>query len=141
MQGVWVWSLVKELRSQVPHSKNKYIFISPSALQDNFVRFRNLSWCFFNSSTLSISLHSSCLHGFWREIRYNSYLCFSTGASQVAWVVKNPPANTNGGDVRDKVRFLGLEYPLEKEMATQSNILAWKIPWTEELGRLQFMGS
>ena len=56
-------------------------------------------------------------------------------------MVKNLPANTNGGDVRDKVRFLGLEYPLEKEMATQSNILAWKIPWTEELGRLQFMGS
>ena len=30
--------------------------------------------------------------------------------------------------------------PLEKEMATHSSILAWRIPWTEELGRLQFMG-
>ena len=39
------------------------------------------------------------------------------------------------------VRYLGREDPLEKEMATQSSILAWKIPWMEEPGRLQFMGS
>ena len=38
------------------------------------------------------------------------------------------------------VRFLGWEDPLEKEMATHSNILAWRIPWTEEPGRLQSMG-
>ena len=36
---------------------------------------------------------------------------------------------------------LGREDPLEKEMATQSSILAWRIPWTEEPGRLQSMGS
>ena len=40
-----------------------------------------------------------------------------------------------------QVHFLGLEYPLEKEMATHSSILAWRIPWTEEPGRLQSMGS
>ena len=34
------------------------------------------------------------------------------------------------------VRFLGQEDPLEEEMATHSSILAWKIPWTEEPGRL-----
>ena len=39
------------------------------------------------------------------------------------------------------VRSLGWEDPLEKEMATHSNTLAWKIPWTEEPGRLQSMGS
>ena len=39
------------------------------------------------------------------------------------------------------VRSLGWEDPLEKEMATHSCILAWKIPWTEEPGRLQSMGS
>ena len=39
------------------------------------------------------------------------------------------------------VRSLGQEEPLEKAMATHSSILAWKIPWTEEIGRLQFMGS
>ena len=38
-------------------------------------------------------------------------------------------------------RSLGLEDPLEKEMVTQSSILAWKIPWTEEPGGLQSMGS
>ena len=38
-------------------------------------------------------------------------------------------------------RSLGQEDPLEKEMATYSSILAWKIPWMEELGGLQFIGS
>ena len=38
-------------------------------------------------------------------------------------------------------RSLDQEYPLEKEMATHSNILAWRIPWTEEPGGLQSMGS
>ena len=39
------------------------------------------------------------------------------------------------------VQSLGQEDPLEKEMATHSSILAWKIPWLEEPGRLQSMGS
>ena len=51
-------------------------------------------------------------------------------------VVKNPLANT--GDVGSA---LGWEEPLEKEMAIHSNILAWEIPWTEEPGGLQSMGS
>ena len=50
-------------------------------------------------------------------------------------LVKNLPAKQE-----TLVRFLGLEDPLEKETATHSSILAWKIPWTEELGRLQSMG-
>ena len=40
-----------------------------------------------------------------------------------------------------QVRSLGQEDPLEKEMATHSSTLAWKIPWTEECGGLQSMGS
>ena len=40
-----------------------------------------------------------------------------------------------------QVRSLGREDPLEKEMATHSSTLAWKIPWTEEPGRLQYTGS
>ena len=40
-----------------------------------------------------------------------------------------------------RVQSLGWEDLLEKEMATHSSILAWKIPWTEEPGRLQSMGS
>ena len=39
-----------------------------------------------------------------------------------------------------QVQSLGWEDSLEKEMATHSNILAWRIPWTEEPGRLQSMG-
>ena len=39
------------------------------------------------------------------------------------------------------VRSLGREDPLEKETATNSSILAWRIPWIEEPGRLQSMGS
>ena len=39
------------------------------------------------------------------------------------------------------VQSLGREDPLEEEMATHSNILAWRIPWTEEPGELQSMGS
>ena len=40
-----------------------------------------------------------------------------------------------------RVQSLGQEDPLKKEMATHSSILAWRIPWTEEPDRLQFMGS
>ena len=44
-------------------------------------------------------------------------------------------------NVGDQVQSLGWEDALEKEMATHSSTLAWKIPWTEEPGRLQSMGS
>ena len=53
-------------------------------------------------------------------------------------VVRNSSANA--GDARDLGWIPGLEDPLEKEMATYSSILAWKIPWTEEPGGLQSMG-
>ena len=56
-------------------------------------------------------------------------------ASPVAQMVKNLPSMQ-----KTWVRSLGQEDPLEKEMATHSSILAWKIPWTEEPGSLQFMG-
>ena len=59
-------------------------------------------------------------------------------ASQVALVVKNLSANA--GDVRDVGSITGLGRSLETGMATQSSILAWLIPLTEELGGLQSMG-
>ena len=58
------------------------------------------------------------------------------GASLVAQRVKRLPTMQETW-----VRSLGWEDPLEKEMATHSSILAWKIPWTEKPGRLQSMGS
>ena len=56
-------------------------------------------------------------------------------------VLKNLSANTgDAGDVCiSDVRSLNQEDPLEEEMATCSGILAWKIPWIEEPGRLQYM--
>ena len=42
---------------------------------------------------------------------------------------------------KTRVQSLGLEDPLEKKMVTHSSILAWRIPWTEEPGRLQSTGS
>ena len=50
-------------------------------------------------------------------------------------MVKNLPVNA--GDLKDKGSIPGGEDPLEEGMATHSSILAWRIPWTEEPGRLQ----
>ena len=52
----------------------------------------------------------------------------------MALEVKDSPANA--GDGRDSDRSLGREDLLEKEMATRSSVLAWRIPWTEEPGGL-----
>ena len=57
-------------------------------------------------------------------------------ASLVAQTVKSLPAVQ-----KTRVQSLGQEAPLEKEMTTHSSILAWKITWVEEFGRLQSMGS
>ena len=54
-------------------------------------------------------------------------------------MVKNLPANAE--DVRNVVQPLGQEDPLEEGMATHSSILAWRVPWTEEPGGLQSIGS
>ena len=61
---------------------------------------------------------------------------YNTGASLVARRLKRLPA------MRETwVQSLGQKDLVEKEMATHSSILAWRIPWTEEPGRLQSMGS
>ena len=54
-------------------------------------------------------------------------------------MVKDLPASA--GDIKDIVPSLGWKDPLEEGMAIHSNILAWRIPWTEEHGRLLSMGS
>ena len=59
------------------------------------------------------------------------YIGFSDGSA-----VRNPPAKQE-----TQVQSAGWEDPLEKEMTTYSSILAWKIPWIEEPGTLQSMGS
>ena len=64
----------------------------------------------------------------------------SFGASHVALVVKSMPASA-AGIKETQVQSLGQEAPLEKEVAAHSSILAWRISWTEEPGRLQSTGS
>ena len=72
------------------------------------------------------SLSASILH-----LLESFHMCFP-----VAHMVKCLPAMRE-----TRVQSLGWEDPLEKEMATHSSTLAWKIPWTEEPGRLQSRGS
>ena len=65
--------------------------------------------------------------------------CYYNGASQVALVIKNLPATA--GDPRDRGLIPGLRRSPGEEMAPYSSILVWRIPWTEEPGGLQSMGS
>ena len=65
-----------------------------------------------------------------------------------SWLEVGTPHRALGGSVKNllamwetQVRSLGWEDLLEEEMATHSSILAWRIPWTEEPGGLQSMGS
>ena len=78
-------------------------------------------WCFFLQSRFQLVLHPA-----W-------HFASSTLLAQMA---KRLPAKQE-----TLVWSPGLEDPLEKEMVTHSSTLTWKIPWTEELGRLQSMGS
>ena len=66
----------------------------------------------------------------------NYKVSFTLRAPLVAQTVKCLPTMRE-----TRVQSLGREDLLKKEMATHSNILAWKIPWTEDPGRLQSMGS
>ena len=62
-----------------------------------------------------------------------------TNAYLSAWASKEPTCQRRRQETQ--VRSLGWEDSLEEEMATHSSILAWEIPWTEEPGGLQSMGS
>ena len=69
----------------------------------------------------------------------HSYICqgfYFSKTSLVAQMVKRLSTMRE-----TRVRSLGRKDPLEKEMATHSSTLAWKVPWTEESDRLQSMGS
>ena len=75
----------------------------------------------------------------WEDLLFVISFCpllRSVQASQVPLAVKNPPA-----DAGDVGRSQGWEDPLEEGMVTHSSVLVWRIPWTEEPGGLQPMGS
>ena len=70
----------------------------------------------------------------WSSINIKTGILKMAGAFLVAQIVKNLPVMQE-----TRVQSLGQEDPLEKKTATPSSILAWRIPWTEEPGRLQSM--
>ena len=78
-------------------------------------------------------LRTMCTYTF---LNFIELLIENVRASLIAQLEKNPPAMQDTW-----VWSPGREDPLEKEMATHSSILAWRIPWTEEPGRLQSTGS
>ena len=84
--------------------------------------------CRYLSCCLKITLLSSAM-----------FLSAFPYSSQLALVVKNLRANAR--DIEIWLRALGWKDPLEEGMATHSTILAWQIPWIEEPGRIQSMGS
>ena len=93
-----------------------------------------LRLCTLNAEGLdSISGQGTRSHTLQRKIQNSET---ETQRSLVAQTVKNPPAMQETW-----LRFLGQEDAMKKQKATHSSIFAWRIPWTEELGRLQFLWS
>ena len=115
----WKWSLSVVSDSSWPHGLQPTRLLHP--------------WDFPGKST-GVECH--CL--LWRDtdLHLNKHQFRPTWSSLVAQMVKCLPAVQE-----TRVRSLDQEDPLEKEMATHSSTLAGKIPWTEEPGRLQSMGS
>ena len=130
MQGVPVQSLVKELRCHMPCGRK---------LKIKKINFWLLLALIYFKKKLSFFCLLGQKHGCFEFSRSYCHRLWRHQASQVALVVKNPSANA--GDIEMWVWSLGQEDPLKEDMATHSSILAWRIPWTEEPGRLWYIGS
>ena len=72
-----------------------------------------------------------------KELDMTERRSLSSSVGLPSWLSRYEPACNTG----DQILSLSGEDPLEEKMATHSSILAWRIPWTEEPGRLQRMGS
>ena len=94
------------------------------------------SYCMF----VLVFSQEQCYISSWLISANNSF-----SVLQFSWVTLSFPRSSVGKEsvcnAGTRVWFLGQEDPLEKEMATHSSILAWRIPWTEKPGRPQSMGS
>ena len=76
------------------------------------------------------------------SLKHPHFRCLGELLGKIQWTSPVPQTVKPLPTMRETwVKSLGWEVLLEKEMATHSSILAWKIPWTEEPGRLQSMGS
>ena len=153
MWGNYMWlAMVSDLKLQFSANLHKLIFargITSSLLVLGQHLLSKNWWLFYHNSWLaSLSpLHWPLLplswycpvfkpfftHSFWHFLLFAEYLLW---ASLVAQRLKHQP-----GMWEIWVQFQGREDPLEKEMAIPSSTLAWRIPWREEPGRLQSMGS
>ena len=96
---------------------------------------------------MDCSLPGSSVHGIFQAIVLE-WIAISFSRLEVVDISPGNldfPAGSDGKasvyNAGDRVRSLGQDDPLEKEMAIHSSTTAWKIPWTEEPVRLQFMGS
>ena len=136
-RGAWraIVHKVTEIRTQLSVwatdidivSQTEYVLHVESNLQVNEMRYSSFSKVKSDSEPMFLWFHEGvlCHHTLLVE-----------GASLMAQKVKHLPAVWETG-----VQSLGQEDPLEKAMAPHSSTLAWKIPWMEELGGLQSMGS
>ena len=92
---------------------------------------------FFPSVPLQINLKYWLIHEVFPDLYWS---VFTFSAPVVFWTLL--PAVMNLPAMQEmQIWSLGQEYPLEKEMTTHSSILVWEIPWTEESGGLQSVGS
>ena len=122
--GLWVVGCCELCAGEVPQSFHSLSRSSFRGRQGNTVR-RNPGLGIWGEKRA----HNSCC-------RNSALEKVSPRTSLVAQTAKRlPPMQET------RVRFLGREDPLDKEMATHSSTLAWKIPWMEDPGRLQSMGS
>ena len=100
-------------------------------------------WCeeFFRKLVMQAKSHSPLL--VWERrtpLQMGIYVTFSKGNLHPALLVAQTVKRLSTM-LETRVQSLGREDPLEKEIAIHSSTIAWKIPWTEEPGRLQSMGS
>ena len=113
LQRLWIQSLVGDLRSHISHDTAKK---KKKETNTHKKKYLPIDICIVK---LYYILH---VHTIWTSL--------------VVQMIKNLPAIQE-----TPIRSLGQDDPLEKGMVTHSSILAWRIPWTEEPGRLQSMGS
>ena len=110
----------------VRYSQNILQIVHSMALKEPLPKASQTSWSLLWSRTTKPRI--PCAFPLYAFLWYSR--------AKMAQMLKNLPA------VQETwIWSLGWEYPLEEELATHSSILAWRIPWTEEPGRLQFLGS
>ena len=133
---LWLWQWLNKSKHTYTH-KNIYTWVYVKLVKSEYCLWvvpMSASWfrqCTWAGKKLLLTLSEATRTSLYCIC---SFLGFPGGS-----VVKNLPAVQETQEMW--VQSLGQEDPLEEEVATHSSILAWKIPWTQQPGRLQPMGS